>query len=524
MGNAALQAITNMTNAAAIPLAAPGGCETCPRGAVRIGVFFDGTGNNRFRDEPHDIPDFAPDPVNNNGRSAVAKLYALYIEQGSSQKRVYHHGVGTDGFQRGYKNQYNPDHTAQLAREGEQPSAAENASVPRNDPWLASQWTPDQATTDATSTDGLGNTAGAGATGRVEWGLKQLSDFYSNNGNHLAVDHLYDAYGFSRGAAIARDFVNTVKTRGVINQRSTHGVSLMEDEEGNVTTVQAFDMFRPPIPMFLGIFDTVASMGVPPFQTADQLGGFKMFIDHTYVRRTIHLIAEDEFRIGFPVTSLFGDPNDEGSWIWTYRKPSDYARTMVEIWYPGAHCDVGGAYLLRPPRREDGVRPPDEPGKERGDGPVGGNVIGKRQHLANIPLRDMHAGSLKATVPLRDLHSLSPAKLWEVPGDLEDFYSQYDSYRQPLEYGVGKRYIQTYDSDRYRDMFYGPRVWLGVGPRREGRINQPNFQRLKYHFIHNSAAEFVTSVIDDNLRWQRTVLYMGGLLSPNQPAVGATER
>jgi hypothetical protein len=49
MGNAAREAITNMTNAAAIPLAAPGGCETCPRGAVRIGVFFDGTGNNRFR-------------------------------------------------------------------------------------------------------------------------------------------------------------------------------------------------------------------------------------------------------------------------------------------------------------------------------------------------------------------------------------------------------------------------------------------------------------------------------------------
>ena len=291
-----------------------------------------------------------------------------------------------------------------------------------------------------------------------------------------------------------------------------------------MSTVQAFDRFHPPIPMFLGIFDTVASMGLPPFQSADRVGGFKLFIDHTYVRRTVHLIAEDEFRIGFPVTSLFGDPNDEGSWIWTYRKPSDYATTMVEIWYPGAHCDVGGAYLLRHPRMEDGARPPDEPGKARGDGPVGGEAVGKRQHLANIPLRDMHAGSLKATVPLRPLNSLSPAKLWEVPGDLEDFYSQYDSYRQPLVYGVGKRYIQTFGSNNYRSMFYGPTVRPGLGSRPEGRIHQPNFERLNYHFIHNSAAEFETAIIDNNFRYQRTVLYMGGLLSRNQPAAEPSAR
>lgn len=475
MGNVAQAAITHMTDAAAIPLAAPGGCETCPRGAVRIGVFFDGTGNNRFRDEPHDVPLYSNDPMKDNGRSAVSKIHELYIEHGTSQKKIYHHGVGTDSYQREH-----PENTTEYE--------------------------------DHSSFDITGGAGGAGGKGRVDWGLKQLADFFSNHGNHLAVEKLFDIYGFSRGAAIARDFVSSVRTKRIDNLKQPNGHKWTEDRDGNVVYVPAYQAHKEPTPMFLGIFDTVASFGLAGFQTSDQLNGYEMFVDHTFVRRTIHLIAEDEFRVGFPVTSLFADPNDEGSWIWTYQPPSNYRQTMVEIWYPGAHCDVGGAYLLRHPIAADGVRPPDEPGKEPGDRDSEGHVTGKRQHLANIPLRDMHIGSLKATVPLRPLNTLSPSKLWEVPGDLEDFYSKYDSYRQPTEYGVGKRYIQTFESEKYRHLFY------------DLRIKEPNFERLKFHFIHNSAAEFQTSFID-NHRWQRTVFYMGGVTEPNQPkGTGPTER
>jgi hypothetical protein len=128
----------------------------------------------------------------------------------------------------------------------------------------------------------------------------------------------------------------------------------------------------------------------------------------------------------------------------------------------------------------------------------------KRPDLAKIPLRDMHVGSLKARVPLRPLNTLSPRKLWEIPDDLADYYSAYDTSRQPLPYGVDKRYIHTFEQEAFRRMFWSERV------------EQENFKLLKLHFIHDSAAEFIIPVIDTR-RYQRTVHFMGPQPAGNAP-------
>src|SRR5262249_56596403 len=53
-----------------------------------------------------------------------------------------------------------------------------------------------------------GGATGAGGKARVQWGMQQCADFLKPH--TLAQEKLIDTFGFSRGAAIARDFFNTV--------------------------------------------------------------------------------------------------------------------------------------------------------------------------------------------------------------------------------------------------------------------------------------------------------------------------
>src|SRR5690349_4477374 len=89
-------ALSHLQNAAALPLCAPGGEQSCPVGRIRIGVFFDGTGNNMYRDEPHHGP-IPHDDRDTNGPTNVVRLYRSYRgPEGTTLNKVYHHGPGTD--------------------------------------------------------------------------------------------------------------------------------------------------------------------------------------------------------------------------------------------------------------------------------------------------------------------------------------------------------------------------------------------------------------------------------------------
>jgi len=471
-----------MTDGQAMPVCAPNGTARCPGGVVRIGMFFDGTNNNMYRDAPNDLPQFAADPLGQNGRSNVAKLWQLYIEQGTLQKRAYCHGVGTDSFQQAYRTR------AAAAR----PHPANATAEQRESETRANQ----SLGTTEVQNDTLGNGTGRGGRSRIEWGRMQLSDFYSNFGNDIVIHKLFDTYGFSRGAALARDFVNKVRTQGIDNLKQPNGFRMQGRRRINL-----YQRHAQPTPTFLGVWDTVGSFGIGGPQWADEANHYDFFVDHTYVKKTVHLVAEDEVRINFPLTSLFMDPDERATRGSSgYQNPAQFKDSMVEIWYPGAHCDVGASYVLRHPIAA--VAPRTTYSTSAFGRPTT-RVIpgtpaqpGKRPDLAHIPLRDMHSGSLKAKVPLRPLESLSPAKLWSIPGDLASWYSAYDDYRAGTDYAVEKRYIHT-----IRTWFFGRDTW-------NPRVNQPSFQLLKLHFIHDSAAEFLAPVIDTH-RWHRTVHFMG---------------
>ncbi len=106
--------------------------------------------------------------------------------------------------------------------------------------------------------------------------------------------------GFSRGAALARRFA------AIINS----------------------EVKRPII--IEGVFDTVASIGLPNFQKEDRPSSDVVFEHgHTLpsnVIKALHLVSLDDKRKAFQPTLMNKDSR------------------VCEVWFPGAHGDVGGGY------------------------------------------------------------------------------------------------------------------------------------------------------------------------------------
>ena len=136
------------------------------------------------------------------------------------------------------------------------------------------------------------------------WGgksrIKKAMDYLAVNG--LAVngqDTFIDVIGFSRGAALALDFCNEVnkKYKGSVKIR------------------------------FLGIFDTVASFGLP----GNNINiGYNFKLPHC-VENCYHAMSLDERRGMFPLTRVTQDTLTDipGS-------------NITECWFRGFHSDIGG--------------------------------------------------------------------------------------------------------------------------------------------------------------------------------------
>jgi len=288
---------------------------------VRIGVFFDGTGNNRVNSQiGADCRAMAetynnahilecggrhsdPNSSYSNALTNIALLADLYRQQPIAHNsgnglRTYHaiyvSGIGTTS--------------------GGRDSFISGQSL------------------------GRGHT---GVVAKVARSVKKisrvLSEFAAHNPGSVIAALELDLFGFSRGAAAARHLANEVlkQNKGLLNpiiERQKLPLSPQFKWGNGCISLKV-----------IGLFDTVAAIGsvADMGNVSDSINTkVNLFLPPGCAEDVIHLVAGDELRRNFSLNSIAPG--------WTR-----------EITVPGAHSDVGGGYpiqshenvLLTRPRR-----------------------------------------------------------------------------------------------------------------------------------------------------------------------------
>lgn len=325
--------------------------------AVWIGMFFDGTNNNKFRDS-HD-----------RSYSNIAVLFNAFRNSTSAGYfRHYIPGLGTAFPEIGEMTE--SDNGKAMATGGDarvhyamiQIFNSIHQAIMGDSALVLSA----EARTVVTSVEhGIKTVWLLGSTKRRAYfeKLEQRLIFAIKNKRPVVKIINLSVFGFSRGAAEARAFCNWL-------------LECCKYEEG------AYKFCGIPIRFqFLGIFDTVASVGLADSSPIGN--GFADWADGTMaipqcVERCVHFAAAHEIRQSFPLS--------------TGRDGSAYPSNCTEVVYPGAHCDVGGGY---------------SPGDQ-------GKATGGRSFLASqVPLVNMYLEARKTGVPLLSMHE------FDLAGDRE---------------------------------------------------------------------------------------------------------
>lgn len=169
------------------------------------------------------------------------------------------------------------------------------------------------------STRGLALATGeTGIDKRVDSAFPRLVDLVvekRGNGGLPAILSI-NVFGFSRGAAAARSFVHLVNT---------------EKQKRFGTTWDKVKILC----NFVGLFDTVASYGLNHSNDVQEL---HLNFEPNYATKVFHLIAGDEYRLNFPVSTI-------ASAVSLKVQTAQGSEAMgYELRIPGAHSDVGGGY------------------------------------------------------------------------------------------------------------------------------------------------------------------------------------
>lgn len=251
---------------------------------------------------------------------------------------------------------------------------------------------------------------------RLDQAMKWLDDAIAKHPQEKIEAVKLAIFGFSRGATLARAFARRIHDRCAWDEARN---------EAKLNSLgRACEIY------FLGLFDTVASVGLPASTSIGSLATAKKWIaidsalkgrrnwldqlafgdkpgaDPTpgvmdghwswarnlriprIVKRTVHLMAMNEFRNSFPLDTVWdGDQLPPGA---------------EEIVYPGAHSNVGGGYR------------PGEAGKS----------LFKNLLLSKIPLRKMYDEAVINGVPLRPLTETDVAQDFEFDPALSERYNQ----------------------------------------------------------------------------------------------------
>lgn len=284
------------------------------RVTARVGIFFDGTGNNRVNSQ---IGADCQALMEINEGQHIKACAGRHVQPGSS-----------------YSN--DPSNIARLV------DIYRLQSVAENDGEGLKVYYPIYVSGAGTTSGGRdsvwpGQSFGRGATGvisKVENAFKKLESvlkaFPRDNPDCVLEALELDVFGFSRGAASARHLVNEI-----LKQRSGMLEPILESRKARLS--DSFSWSNGSVRLkVIGLFDTVAAIG-----SFKDMGNTRdasnrrvnLYLPPGCAQQVLHLVARDESRRNFALNSVRP--------VWPR-----------EIVLPGAHSDIGGGY---PPQMEESV-------------------------------------------------------------------------------------------------------------------------------------------------------------------------
>ncbi|RTL30434.1 MAG: DUF2235 domain-containing protein [Burkholderiales bacterium] len=386
--------------------------------ALSIGVFFDGTGNNQNWVEPGK----AQTQLQRQKDSNVARLFRAYRDEDwNGYFPIYVPGVGTPfpkigeekpaslgaAFGAGgdgrinfgllqvinsiylsispNKRLYAPDDTVKaLCRNGKRSTTVGRGGVPQRSPLASYEDEPALRRVNMDTCGGLLlDDFAAKSSHRLAFFKRACKDIQvrmAEVAKPKIIEIFFDVYGFSRGAAEARTFTNW----------------LLELFEGD-TLCGVPAKIR-----FLGLFDTVASVGLPASFGMGQ-NGHRSWAQperlriSPQVKNCVHFVAMHENRGSFPVELIQQDGHIPDN--------------CHEFMFPGMHSDVGGGYSPQ----------------EQGRGPHGKND----EKLSQMALNAMYLASRKALVPLdKNLAADGAYDCFEIADATVDAFNAFMTPRQ----------------------------------------------------------------------------------------------
>lgn len=177
-----------------------------------------------------------------------------------------------------------------------------------------------------------GGAFGKGLSRNVKDAYRWVANNYDDG------DRLY-FFGFSRGAYTARSLAGLIGAVGLMSKlevgqlpeaygyyRTKPGERTSHPYHGTVA-----GRHKPPIAV-VGVWDTVGSLGIPSnaFYFFNKRFAFHDVELGTGIENAFHALAVDERRKPFAPT------------IW--EKPDGWAGRLEQVWFAGAHSNVGGGY------------------------------------------------------------------------------------------------------------------------------------------------------------------------------------
>lgn len=344
-----------------------------PKVHFKIGLFFDGTGNNRFNSEQVYYKKL------NNSKLVYTKIPPFKEIQGKEGK------VTIDNS----SSYWNPYSNIVLLYDLYKEENIQLRTINNEINVTLKQYIQGIGTLEGKEDDVLGSAFGEGERGiigKVAVGCndlaKQISDILKKGYDIGSLT--FDIFGFSRGAASARHFCNEILNDSSIkdlveksenssykNQGNTRVDKVKFLPKGKTYTLgmlgialknhksqyEINELFNdePKVKIrFLGLFDTVVSQIITknklgkkldlvskvtkiPFGTGNyietKLDVIKQRVDNLPISTIVHFVAKDEWRENFASTRINADAINK-----------DKKRKAFEYFFDGSHSDVGGGY------------------------------------------------------------------------------------------------------------------------------------------------------------------------------------